>query len=276
MNYDIIIIAKYIFKGVSVMNQKKWELTGFQLKLIGIILMLCDHIHQMFIYTNPPAILAILGRLVFPIFLFLSAEGYHYTKNKKKYMQRLLIGFWLMNIGDVLIWRILPMEDVVLANNVFGALFLAVVCMYAIDCLKNKQWIKGIILLILPIVPSLMFFVGDPASSISFYVISIFPSYFTVEGGLAGIVLGVLFYVLREKRSLQFIALALIAILSTKFNFTGLFSTNRQWIMAFAIIPLALYNGQKGKGSKYFFYIFYPAHIYILYVFSYIYLNYFM
>jgi hypothetical protein len=27
-----------------------------------------------------------------------------------------------------------------------------------------------------------------------------------------------------------------------------------------------LYNGKRGSGSKYFFYIFYPAHIYLLYL----------
>jgi hypothetical protein len=36
-------------------------------------------------------------------------------------------------------------------------------------------------------------------------------------------------------------------------------------MMLFAAIPILMYNGKRGKGSKYFFYVFYPAHIYILY-----------
>ena len=42
-----------------------------------------------------------------------------------------------------------------------------------------------------------------------------------------------------------------------------------QWLMVFAIIFIFLYNGKKGKDLRYLFYIFYPVHIWLLYIISY-------
>jgi hypothetical protein len=36
--------------------------------------------------------------------------------------------------------------------------------------------------------------------------------------------------------------------------------------MVFAALPILLYNGLRGRGDKYFFYAFYPGHIYLLYL----------
>jgi len=42
--------------------------------------------------------------------------------------------------------------------------------------------------------------------------------------------------------------------------------TGVQWMMVFAAIPMYFYNGERGSGNKNFFYIFYPAHIYLLWI----------
>ena len=63
------------------------------LKLIAIIAMTIDHATDL-IYPGFPAeplpfALHFIGRLTAPIMWFFVCEGYHYTKNVKKYMLRL-------------------------------------------------------------------------------------------------------------------------------------------------------------------------------------------
>jgi hypothetical protein len=85
------------------------------------------------------------------------------------------------------------------------------------------------------------------------------PSLAMAEGGFPMVLMSVLFYLFREKRLIQVIILALFSVVSL---LTG---GGVQWIMVFAAIGMLLYSGARGGGSKYFFYVFYPAHIYLLY-----------
>jgi hypothetical protein len=80
------------------------------------------------------------------------------------------------------------------------------------------------------------------------------------------VLLGLLFYILRKWRWAQVAALAAITALELALEIAMGGRVSIQWIMIFAAIPILLYNGEKGRGMKYFFYIFYPAHIYILYI----------
>lgn len=72
-------------------------------------------------------------------------------------------------------------------------------------------------------------------------VVLMIPNLFTVEGGIAMVLLGWLFYIFREKRMIQFVAVLAISLLSFRAN-----PSNVQWMMVFSIIPLFFYNGEKG------------------------------
>lgn len=92
-------------------------------------------------------------------------------------------------------------------------------------------------------------------------VMLMIPNLFTVEGGIFMVLLGLIFYIFRTNRKIQFLVLIILSFLAFYTNRIGV-----QWMMVFAIIPLYFYNGEKGRGDKNFFYIFYPVHIYILYI----------
>ena len=269
------------------MNAIKINKTGInmtQLKLIGIILMVFDHMHQFFQFD--PKWFSYLGRPVAPIFLFSLAEGMHYTSNRKKYLFKLYIGSVLMAIGNTLIVKYIPpKENIVLINNIFATLFLSGLYIMLIDNLKESikskkiiSILKYILLMLLPLIISgLLLMIMTSQSQniplIALNIIMIFlPNPISVEGGIVFVILGVMLYLLRDNKKFQVIIFSAVSLLSlilgSGFDLYAVFVKDYQWMMIFASIFMLLYNGEKGNGNKKFFYIFYPAHIYIFYIIS--------
>lgn len=247
----------------------KRGLTSFDLKLIGIILMVFDHIHQMFYFEGVPLWFTMLGRLVAPIFLFLSAEGFYYTRNRKKYMLNLLIGFWICQILFMAVPAILPNSKVELINTIFGTLFLGLCAMWVYDGFfgKVKYIGKAVLgLLFLIVTPFVIMFVmasQDMPLIIKQIFIFFIPSVLTVEGGPIFILLALMFHIFRNKKIGTYLTLVLVSL----FIFISS-PQNDQWMMVFSLLPIYLYNGEEGRKEKWLFYIFYPLHIIVLYLLS--------
>lgn len=88
------------------------------LKMLGAALMLPDHIHEMFAAAGAPLWLTIPGRLVFPLFLFASAEAFAHTRSRRAYALRLLLarGLGLALAGLAGVIRVLAFVSMLLPN----------------------------------------------------------------------------------------------------------------------------------------------------------------
>lgn len=170
-------------------------------------------------------------------------------------------------------------------NSIFSTFVILIIMFKGIDYIRGKNFIKGIGLVLSPFIINyaiififqllvVPFFSMDMANNIYLIVTSFIPSPFMVEGGLFLIITGILLYVFRENRKLQFISYGIFTLawmigiplifirpISLKLMFTNYY----EWMSVFALIFMFLYNGEKGKSMKKLFYIFYPAHVYILY-----------
>lgn len=263
------------------MNKK--GLTGFQLKIIGLILMVFDHIHELFGFTgNIPIAFNWVGRIVAPIFIFMTVEGYTHTRSKKKYMLRLYLGSIVMIIGTELITKYFHRTDnLALMNNIFATLFMITVYLCIIDLIKKsikeKNTLKiflGVLLFILPIALDVFFVMNMDlfmSTEILKYLVFIVPTPMLVEGGPVFVIIGIVMYLLKDNRNKLIITYVIICIalmFTGTFTLKALLFKNYQWMMIFAALLFYLYNGEKGKGMKYLFYVFYPAHIYIFYIIS--------
>lgn len=252
---------------------KKRGLTTFDLKIIGIILMFIDHVHQMFAIMGAPTWIDWFGRPVATLFFFISVEGFSHTRNKEKYLLRLLIGFWVMNLGTTIVQHFFSLGNMAIQNNIFTDLFVGVLAMYGIyyfskfkDEKKVTYILIGILCLLLPLILSLVALMGlSSGNMVLLSIARVVPLTLFAENSIVVYLMPIM-YLLRNNRKLQCLSIAIVAALFLFSNLGAAFTTNTQWMMIFSIIPILLYNGEKGRGMKSFFYIFYPAHIWLLYI----------
>ena len=224
---------------------EKSGLSQEALKLIACITMLIDHVGAVFF---PSVVwLRIIGRISFPIYCFLLAEGAAYTKNAGKYALRLLICAILSEIPHDLAF-----------GQPFSLGFFTVMMTMLIGFgmlwamgKTDKWWIK------LPIIGVAM----------------VIARTLNVSYGWRGILVIAIFAFTRKKRFAWAVQLVLLAVLfwtmsSTKIAI-GSFRLPIQVLGVLALIPIHLYSGRKitkNKWVQWSFYLFYPLHLLALYL----------
>lgn len=192
-----------------------------------------------------------VGTIAFPLFCFLLAEGFHHTKNRKRYIGMMLVFAIISEIPfDIGFFANYSMQEGTFPfywnyQNVYFSLFLSLISLACVEHFSSKSKLRNdrIRAIVLQI--------------ISVAVIAVIAEVSCCDYGLMGIVFIVAFYVCRKNRVYQVLMFLLAYMLSTG-NQPTIF-------VLLACVILLLYNGKRGKLKlKYAVYIFYPVHIIML------------
>lgn len=255
------------------------------LKILAIVFMLIDHIG----YFMGNSVFRIIGRLSFPIFAFLIANGFKYTKNVYKYALR-LFAFAIVsefiydfcfgggNVVFVSLSGAIPRPKL---DNVFFTLLIGLCYLICNRFLKDRikhHWLVSVPLL---------------------FVMAYGATFVSSDYGAIGVLWVALFGLFDVSEKKNYIPLTCGAILlavwrlliksitgALNVSFTHVYFVNAfiqsgeigfmdtiQCFAAFAFVPILLYNGKSGSPKspvlretlKYAFYAFYPLHILVLY-----------
>lgn len=241
-------------------------ISGSTLKIIAIVTMLLDHIGASLlqpILTDaarslgvtswsagnlisacpdiaiPYYILCYIGRIAFPIFCFLLVEGFLHTRNLQKYCLRLAIFALISEIPFDLAFHYTPFYPK--SQNVFFTLLIGLLVI-SFDRWCHESLTAYPFSNILPI---LVFLAGMALAE-----------YLQTDYGCIGIIAIDVLYQLRRHRITSCILAAAFLCLSSSLEVT-----------AFLFVPLVgFYNEERGLSLKYVFYLFYPVHLFILYL----------
>lgn len=223
---------------------KKISLSQEGLKLIACITMLIDHIGAVLV---PQIGLRMIGRLAFPIYCFLLSEGTYYTRNRKEYGLRLLVGMVLAEIPfDLLFFgRLTFAHQSVMVTLMLGYL-------YAMTMNYVPQ-IGQRILMLLP------FAFGAELLGCDY-------------GGWGVAMIGMFIMTRTSKHKWlnRALWLSVISWMIGGYEIAmGPLSVPVQLFAVLALIPISLYDGHKQTDNIWVrrgFYLFYPAHLMVLYL----------
>lgn len=230
-------------------------MNAFVLKIIACFTMFIDHVGYI-VFDGHSSWFNYVGRLAFPIFAFQISEGYIYTHDVKKYLLRLILFAFISQIPFLLFHSIINNEP---GLNVIFTLFLGLIAIIIYD--KYNKFVGVFSAIIFGIIAHFL------NSDYSFY----------------GVGITFLFYVFNKNKCLLAISFIIATLMQYSYLILVYYNYGFEFLKnvfiiylpyfictIFSIIIILCYNKKKGPSTKYFFYLFYPLHMILVYILSFV------
>lgn len=246
-------------------SQKQTGISGSTIKMIAILAMAIDHtaatvLERIIIQQNlntmldmgpvqPIVILyfvmRIIGRLGFPIFIFLLIEGLEHTRNQWKYLLRLVLFALISEIPFDFAFK-LNKEQIFSGQvleftyqNVFFTLSIGLFVVIVMKKIQEAEWNTA----------------SRVAANMGIAIAGMGLGFLLkTDYGAVGVLAIVMMYLFRKKK-----------LLATGMTCIVLMASSVLEASAFLVLwPIRYYNGKRGWNLKWVFYAFYPVHLLLL------------
>ncbi|MBR3596007.1 MAG: conjugal transfer protein TraX [Clostridia bacterium] len=237
------------------------------LKFIAIAAMTIDHIAWTVFpgYSNDglAIVFHVIGRITCPVMCYFIAEGFHYTKDVRKYTARLFLFAvishfaYMFAASNFVDWKsFIPFYygDILNQTSVIWSLAWGLVMLRVVNSEKIKQnWLKIFFILLICVVS----FPSDWSCIASLCVLAIG----TNRGKFNAQMLWMLFYMF-------------IYAVVYFFALDKVYGIVHAGVIL-AIPFLMMYNGKRGNNAKtnkfmkWFFYVYYPLHLFVIGIINY-------
>ena len=245
-------------------------MSALTLRILACLFMLLDHIGYCLGGSHPLYLpFRCIGRLAFPIFVFLIVNGFRHTSNRPRYALRLAL---FAAVSQVPFALFCGQKTYFSNGNVFVTLLICLLVLWATDALRRQKWLKWFAFL-----PSLavfaLYYFGLLHSDYGAKAILMTMTFYLFDGKYILTAAGMLASVYNGR--LISLGSAVLHLLQGRdVSLTPL--SRWEWAQLCslaALVPIFLYNGEKGRSPKspaaakagqLGFYLFYPAHLLLL------------
>jgi hypothetical protein len=217
-------------------------LSANTLKLLAVIAMTIDHVAVVFVNEDSWLWIAmrVIGRMTAPVMSFFIAEGFCYTRDRRKYIKRIAIFAAISQLPFfIIVFGRLPGSLLEFLTNL------------------NVMYTFTVSLILLVIIERKPIWYIQPFLFTACGIFALLGDWSFLAPGWI-----LIFYKFRGNFKLQAIGFSAYSFVTVSLTDSFL-----QYTVLFAMIPLYLYNGKRGNVSpvnKWTFYVYYPLHMAVL------------